>query len=502
MATANDLGYIPAANASAAAIPAATSAGLQALINALSATAGGSIILQPTVYTLTAPLVINKPNVALVGADQRATSFVFAYQGIAVDFGPLAVTCQMKDITVTGPAASAGVASNAIRLQAGSSVHIYDCTIFNCAVGIQNYGTSPATAVEQCRYDKLGSSDCGSFVVSERDGVAAGAAIKLINCAVANCQADAVIIKQSSPATMIAACLFSESKAATSIINCGAAVGTLENVMITDCSFASTAAVTQSVLLAPSGAQAPGSVSVYNSDFKAVATYGVFCNTALAGLRVQVTGCTYRNITNTFANIDQTTGTIVSNNTSSSGATLFRAPTVTNAVISGNSVTGAALFDLIVLGAATGCTISNNYLASATTGRVIAVTGLADRLAVTGNNITTAGGNAFVLTTNNSVTISGNSITVNGAGDGLLIPGSATIPAIISGNTVITTGSGPALRVTTASALIGLTGNYLATGSGANSLILGTALVLAVSNHYRLVASGGTLTTTGNSQLL
>jgi hypothetical protein len=528
MTTVNALGYLQPLVDDTKVVSVTTLAGIQAAIDALPAT-GGTVQLVSAIYTISAPIVVNKPNVAIKGVDERASQIVATHDGIAFDFQALAVEFELTDVTIIGPD-RALTNSKAIMINEGASGHVADLTVKGFAKCVHNNGGSLATEIADVDYKPLtGASpaECGSFLVSERLAAPSTAvAIHVSRCTVTGCKLDAFVVKHSRPRTHIESCTVDNQTAATFCVKVGDSVAWCDDVKVAECNFAGAAAVTAEVRIAPSAAQTFTNIAVDKCSFQmAAAVNHVSCDCANIDGRVSIhensmggsTGSciAISNIVKPSINdnvIKNLTSNALGGNTMSSGtisgnqivvSTASRAietQNMTRMVFSGNRIentgTGGAFF--LQTGSSRN-TVSGNCIA-ATTGQGIEVTGTSSSDNVfSGNNVTTTSGicfsttvarntvtgnnfaqeastsNPVLLITTSDITVAGNRLDAAGTSVGINLAGADR--ATISGNHVIVVGA-VALAIDAASQNVAVSGNVLRTGiaNAASIAVGGTAV--------------------------
>lgn len=188
MSSINELGYLAKPVASTA-LKSMDGAGILDAIAKLPST-GGAVYLPPGKITLTAACVINKANVALIGASQVATNIAFSHNGAA--FQVTAADVAISDLQITGPDSVTSSSSIAVEAKA-ANCSVKDVTIWGCAIGIKN--SSTGGSYEHVVQLPSGSVTCGSLLVSGASTGDVGCVAK--DCEIISATGEGYWIKQS-----------------------------------------------------------------------------------------------------------------------------------------------------------------------------------------------------------------------------------------------------------------------------------------------------------------
>lgn len=500
--TTNALGYLQPIPDAVGEVFLLSSGGIQAAIDALPST-GGTVKLQAGTYDCEAAIVINKPNVALVGVDERASVLNSLHTGICIDLGPLAVEFELSDLTLIGLSRDASSTTRAVRIQEGATGHAQDLTIKGFKIAFLNNGASDSTNIENVDYLPITGADprtCGSFLVSERLGAPSTAvAVAVSNCTIDGCKDDAVVIKHSRPRTLVKDCTFKNGAAATRGCVIGDSVAWCDGVLVEGCSFSGGAAMTNEIELLPSAAQTFTQITLRDCSFAVspIATH-VLANCASIDGRVAVLdslfgACTGQALTMSSMVRPRVQGCRFS------GATLasIGGGTIAGATISNNAITTAGAVACIAFTALTDSAVTSNRCICTSTASGVVYTGNSNRNTVSNNTISiTTGtginttstqnvisGNAIDSTTGTCISctgagsiISGNRLNRGSAGSAVVSVGGASITC--AGNVIEYTGAGVGVNCT--QAICSVVGNVI---NGADTQIAVAGVFCTVSGN-------------------
>lgn len=349
----NLLGYLSTLEDASSGVSSFTQAGIAAAIATLPAS-GGAVQLPAGRFTFSAALVVNKPNVSLVGASESATTIAFTYNGVAIDVQ--AASVELSDLTIIGPDAIASPLSTAIKVRA-ASCRAVQCQVFGCAVAIDHHGAKGQ--YDAIQHVPSGAIKPGTLLLMP-NGVAGDTGVYMQNCTSEFAVAPAFDVRHATLASTLLSCrTLSHSLGApspTPAFKVGGSEGEINRLSLVGCEATSGGSQSEGLLIAPTGTQIVGTLRVSGCGLSG-ATRGIDAN--LANLTSAV-----------MINDNIITGTATNN--------AMRIQNVTNTsgglVLNGNKTTAACALGVSLVNVPRCAVSGNTFYAAAGSGLIMTLT--------------------------------------------------------------------------------------------------------------------------------